>query len=153
MKHSSATSVVAGVVLAVVLFTLLRSEHRYKKDIHEQANPAEDSVDVTAEPDLYGLVKLVDVASRRLTLSIATEGGKEQEQTYHVAEDAEVLLEGPATLGQLTTGTRVGIVLGPGGKDVVAIRSEPFRIRVESKQSEVEVGKPFNAVLRVTNTT
>jgi hypothetical protein len=120
-------------------------------DTTEQASAQSEPAQGSAEPDVYGVVKSVAVARRMLTLAIETKDSKEQEKTYHLANEAEVLLDGPATIGDLAIGTRVSLVFGPDGKDVVAIRSEPFQISVEPKQDVVEVGKPFDVVLRVTN--
>jgi hypothetical protein len=146
----------AGVLATSALFTwiwltLFPLGFHHAADAAEQAGAQGEPVEGSAEPNVYGVVKLVDLGHRRATLSIGTKDGKEQEQTYDLAKDAEVLLDGLATLDELAAGTRVGLVFGPDGNEVVAIRSEPFQITVEPKQHEVEVGKPFDVVLRVTN--
>jgi hypothetical protein len=143
--------VAGGALLAWILFSLFPLDFDRAKDAPEQALAKGEPVDGNVEPALYGVVKSVDVDHRRVTLAIGTEDGKQQEKTYELAKDAEVLLEGPATLAELAAETRVGLVFGPDGKEVVAIRSEPFLITVEPKQHEVEVGKPFDVILRVTN--
>jgi hypothetical protein len=141
----------ASALLAWIWLALFPLGFYHEADAAEQAGAKGEPIEGSAEPDVYGVVKLVDLGHRRLALAIGTEDPKEQEKTYDLAKDAEVLLESPATLDELATGTRVGLVFGPDGKDVVAIRSEPFYVTVEPKQHEVEVGKPFDVVLRVTN--
>lgn len=140
-----------GALFAWLLLTLFPLAFQHDVDAPEQTGGQVEPIEVSTEPDVYGVVKSVDLDHRRVTLAIGTEGGKEQEKTYDLAKDAEVLLEAPATLAELAPDTRVGLVFGPDRKDVVAIRSEPFRISVEPKQHKVEVGKPVDVILRVTN--
>ena len=156
MRDTRRSVVAAGVLatsalLAWIWLTLFPQGFHHEADAAEQAGAKDEPVEGSAEADVYGVVKSVDLDHRRVALAIGTEDGKEQEKTYDLAKDAKVLLEGPATLDELAAGTRVGLVFGPDGKEVVAIRSEPFRITADPKQHEVEVGKPFDLVLRVTN--
>jgi len=156
MRDTRRIVVAAGVLatsalLAWIWLTLFPQGFHHEADAAEPAGALGQPAEGSAEPDVYGVVKLVDLDHRRVTLAIATEDGKKQEKTFDLAKDAEVLLDRPAKLDELATGTRVGLVLGPDGKEVLAVRSEPFQISVEPKQDEVEVGKPFDVVLRVTN--
>jgi hypothetical protein len=120
-------------------------------DASDQARSLAEPVDVETEPDLYGVVKSIDVAHRTITLRVALEEVPEQEKTYDVAQDARVVLDRPSGLDELAAGTRIGLAFDAGGKAVVAIRSEPFRITARPKQQEVEFNKPFDVELLVVN--
>jgi hypothetical protein len=155
MRHTPSILLAGGVLATVVLLgwilvTLFLPWFAEVPDISEHGGAQVELFD-TAQPDVCGIVKSVDAAHGRITLGFSIEDAKEQEQVYDLASGVKVLLDGPATLDELAIGTPVGLEFGADGKDVVAIRSEPLRIAVESKQNEVEVGKPFNVVLRVTN--
>src|SRR5438270_543245 len=82
----------------------------YLKSDSDQADKGGEPDRARTEPDLYGLVKVLDRDQRTITLSAELEEGKEQEQTYELAKDATVLLEdGPASLDDLAIGARVAL--------------------------------------------
>jgi hypothetical protein len=149
--------VVAGGVLATaalvgwMVVTLLTQVFREQANTTELTGLSVEPVDTGWEPDRCGVVKSVDAARGKIALGIATQDGMEHEQLYDLAKDAEILLDGPGTLEGLAVDMRVALKLEKSGKNVVAFRSEPFQISVEPTQDEVEVGKAFDVVLRVTN--
>jgi hypothetical protein len=140
-----------GAVAGWVLYALLWSQPAQTDDAKERADKQAGAVDIPAEPDIFGLVKSVDVTQRRIALAVEKEDEQEQEESYDVAKDAPVLLDGPAALGDLAIGTRVGLILRRGSQEVVALRSELLRITAQLKRDEFEVGKPIDVLLRVTN--
>jgi hypothetical protein len=140
-----------GAVVGWLLYALFLSQPSRIEGAKEQVDSQPGAVEGIAEPDLYGLIKSVDVVPGRITLDLEKEGEQKQDKSYDVAKDAPVLLDGPTTLAELPVGTRVGLTLGTDGQVVVGIRSEPFRITATPKQHEVAVGKPLHVVLRVTN--
>lgn len=144
----------ASALLAWIWLALFPLGFYHEADAAEQAAAQGEPAEGTWEPDVYGAVKLVDLGHQRVTLAIGTVDGIEQENTYTLAKDADVLVNGPTILvDDVATHIRVGLVFGPDCKEAAAIRSEAFQITIEPKQHEVEIGKPFDMVLRVTNAT
>jgi hypothetical protein len=151
--------VVAGGVLAIGILVVWFLSSLFPLGLDpeivatEQGDVQIDLGEATWEPDVYGAIRLVDPDHQRITLAIGAVDGLEQEKTYILAKDAEVVVNGHGISNKLANRIRVRLVFGPDSKEAAAIRSEAFQITIEPRRQDVEIGKPFDMVLRITNGT
>ncbi|MCI0461711.1 MAG: RNA polymerase sigma factor [Gemmataceae bacterium] len=75
-------------------------------------------------PAATGILKALDVARGTLTLTILRDGGRQDEQTYRLAKDVQVILatREPGKLNDLRVGMTISLTLARESRQVVLIR-------------------------------